>query len=69
MPHVVLAGPGQLHRNTGHFLRDLDRLGDIIRAAAPSKTAAHKHGVELHGIRLQTGDLRRRTAGPCLRSA
>ena len=44
--HIVFARPGELHRHAGG-LGDLDRLADVVGAAAPSESAAHVQRVDL----------------------
>ena len=44
--HIVLARPGELHRLADGF-GNLDRFADEIVSAAPAKSAAQIHGVDL----------------------
>ena len=55
---VVFARPGELHRRRRHRLGDLDRFGDVIRAAAPSESAAQILRVDQALVGRQSGDHR-----------
>ena len=52
---VLLAGPDQLHRDTGELLGDGDRLARVIlRAAAPAEAAAEVELVDLASVERQS---------------
>ena len=56
MLQVVLARPGELDRRRRHRFGDLNSLGDVIRAAAPSESATQILGVDQALGGRQPGD-------------
>ena len=58
---IFLAAPDHLDRRVGEFLRDLDRLMDVVlRAAAPAEAAAEIVAVDLAFVERNAGGLRQR---------